>query len=170
MQITCMLMSQNPPTSGFRWVSNPDKLKDSILELAKEVRKDALLVVGKSYLLEADVSYLDDLHNLHNNLPFMYEKKKIKGVQKLVPNLYDEQKYVIHIAALTQALKHVLVLDRVHQVIKFVQSAWLAPYIDFNTQPRTKVKNDFEKGFSKLMNNSVLRKTMENIRRDILRG
>ena len=37
----------------------------------KEVRKGALLEVGKGYLLEADMSYPDDLHNLHNNLPFI---------------------------------------------------------------------------------------------------
>ena len=46
---------------------------------------------------------------------------------------------------------------------EFDQNAWLAPYIDFNIQLRTKAKNDFEKDFFKLINNSVLGKAMENI-------
>ena len=129
-----------PSTSEFRWVSNPDKLKDSIIKLVKEVKKGALLEVGKGYLLEVDMSYPGDLHDLHNDLSFMCEKKKINEVQKLVPNLYDKQKYVIYIAALDQALKHGLDFDRAHWVIEFDQSTLLAPYIDFNTQLRMKVR------------------------------
>ena len=52
---------------------------------------------------------------------------------------------MIHIAALDQALKHGLVFDSIHQVIEFDESAWLALYIYFITQLRTKAKNDFKK-------------------------
>ena len=72
---------------------------------------------------------------------------------------------MIHIQALNQALKHRLILDRIHRVIEFDQSPRLKTYIDFNTQLRTAATNDFEKDFLKLMNNSVFRKTMENIRK-----
>ena len=90
---------------------------------------------------------------------------KINGVEKLVPNLYDKKNYIIHIRALDQALAHGLILDRIHRAIEFDQSAWMRPYIDFNTQLRTKATNDLKKDFFKLMNNVVFGKTMENIRK-----
>ena len=95
----------------------------------------------------------------------MCERIEINRVEKLVPNLRDKKGYVIHIRALNQALKHGLILDRIYRAIEFDQSAWMKPYIDFNTQLRTKAKNDFEKDFFKLINNSVFGKMMENIRK-----
>ena len=93
------VMSQPLPAGGFRWVVNLEKLKDSIIEMAKKV--------GKGYLLEVDVFYPQNLHNLHNNLPFMCKKRKINGVKSYFPcNLCNNKKCVVHIAALDQALKH----------------------------------------------------------------
>ena len=88
-----------------------------------------------------------------------------------IHNLHDEKEYVIHIRNLKQELNHVLVLKKVHGVMKFNQKVWLKPYIDRNTELRKKAKNDFEKDFFKLMNNSVFGKTMENVKkhRDIKR-
>ena len=117
------------------------------------------------YLLEVDVVYPKELHDYHNNLPFMCAKMKINGVEKLVPNLYYKRKYVIYIKALKQAINHGLVLERIHRCIEFKQSAWMKEYIDFNTRLRTAAKNAFEKDFYKLMNNSVFGKTMEGIRK-----
>ena len=83
---------------------------------------------------------------------------KIEKVEKLVANLHDKTEYVIHIRNLKHTLNHVLVLKKLHRIIKFNQNTWLKPYIDMNTDLRKKAKNNFEKGFFKLMNNAVFGK------------
>ena len=56
--------------------------------------------------------------------------------KKLVCNLYDKKKYVVHINSLKQALNHGLKLKKNHRIIEFIQKAWLKPYIDMNTELR----------------------------------
>ena len=57
-------------------------------------------------LNEVDVQYRENLHNLHNDLPFLSERIKIEKVEKLVANLHGKEQYVIHITRLKQALNH----------------------------------------------------------------
>ena len=153
-------MSQPLPTGGFKWV---DVNHNEISELA--TRTD------KGYILEVNVSYPKDLHDSHNDLPFMCERMEINGVEKLVPNLRDKKNYVIHIQALNQAPQHGLRSERIQNISisnrsnRIRSSPWLKTYIDFNTQLRMAATNDFEKDFFKLMNNSVFGKRMENIRK-----
>ena len=156
------------------YVARNSKYKASkhveLLLITNDEKRHYTVIKSLSRLLgssnsKTDAKYRKELHDLHNDLPFMCEKMEINGVEKLVPNLHDKKKYVIHIRALEQALKHGLILEKVHRAIEFDQSAWLKPYIDFNTELRTQVKNDFEKDFFKLMNNSVFCKTMKNIRK-----
>ena len=90
---------------------------------------------------------------------------KIDKCKKLVFNLHNKKKYVVHIKSLKQALNHGLKLKRVHRIIEFSQKAWLKPYIDMNTELRKLAKDDFEKDLFKLMNNAVFGKKMENIRK-----
>ena len=80
------------------------------------------------------------LCNLHKDLPFLAERKKIEKVKKLVCGIEDKEKYVIHIRAIKQALNHGLILKRVRRTIQFNQTAWLKPYIDMNTKLRKEVK------------------------------
>ena len=126
-------------------------------------------VSDKGYILEVDVEYPKNIRSLHSDLPFLADRMEINKCIKLVCNFYDKKEHVVHIRALKQALNYGLILKKVHRVIEFNQEAWLKPYTEMNIKLRTEAKNDFEKYFFKLMNNSVFGKTMENVRnhRDI---
>ena len=80
----------------------------------------------------------------------------IKKVSKTVCNLYNKEKYAVHIRTLKQALNHGLILKEAERIIKFNQKTWLKPYINMNSKLNTEVINDFERDFCDLMNNSVL--------------
>ena len=155
-------MSQKLPVNGFEWVKKLSKFNEDFIKKYDEN-------CDTGYFLEADIAYPKTLFNFHKDLPFLSEREKIRRVEKLICSIEDKEKYVIHIRALKQALNHGLKLKKVHRVIQFNQKAWLKPYIDMNTKLRKEAKNDFEKDFFKLMNNSVFGKTMENVRnhRDI---
>ena len=79
----------------------------------------------------------------------------------------DKKNYCIHYRNLKYVLGLGIEIEKVHNIISFDQKAWLKPYIDFNTDKRKEAKNEFEKDFFKLMNNSVLGKTMENVKNRI---
>ena len=69
----------------------------------------------------------------------------------------------MHIDTLKQAVENGLVLKKIHSAISFQHKAWLEPYTQYNTKIRGQAKNDFEKDFFKLMNNSVFGKMMDNV-------
>ena len=150
-------VSQKLPVNGFKWVENN--------EINEEFIKNYNENNNKGYILKVDVKYPKKLHDLHSDLPFLPKRMKIDKCKKLVCNLYNKKKNVIHIKSLKQALNHGLKLKKVHRIIEFNQKAWLKPFIDMNTELRKLVKDDFEKDLFKLMNNAVFGKTMENIRK-----
>ena len=51
----------------------------------------------KGYILEVDVKYLKKLHDLQSHLPFLRRRMKTDKCKKLVCNLHNKKKYVVHI-------------------------------------------------------------------------
>ena len=120
-------MSKKLPTHGFKWMTDTDLIDWE----------------DHSCILEVDLKYPRSLHQLHNLYPLAPESIKINKVDKLVPNLNDKKKYIIH-----------------YEALKLYQSLGL---IDLNTDMRTIATTNFEKDFYKLMNNSCYGKTLENV-------
>ena len=141
-------MSKPLPTHGFKW------MKDSELNVWEKT----------PCTLEVDLEYPKELHDLHNDYPLAPEQIEVNKTKKLIPNLWNKKNYVIHYENLKQCLNLGLKITNIHRGIKFKESQWLKKYIALNTDLRTKARNEFEKDFFKLMNNSVFGKTMENIR------
>ena len=172
-------MSQYLPTGGFKWMTKNHIDK---IDLAKYTEDSK-----KGLILEVDLAYPEELHDLHNDYPLAPEKVKVTKnmlsdycqkiaskynistglVHKLIPTLSNKEKYVLHYRNLQLYTDLGLKLTKVHRVLEFNQSPWLKEYIDFNTEKRTNAKNAFEKDFFKLMNNSVFGKTMENLRKRV---
>ena len=169
-------MSQYLPTGGFKWLNEEFLLLDDYTDDS-----------DKGLILEVDLEYPDELHDLHNDYPLAPEKLKVGEdmlsaycekiaekfnmssglVQKLIPTLGGKEKYVLHYRNLQLYLDLGMKLKKIHRVLEFNQSPWLKEYIDFNTVKRANAKNSFEKEFFKLMNNSVFGKTMENLRKRV---
>ena len=100
-------MSQKLPVRGFKWIKKYDlsKFDENFIKNYNE-NSD----IG--YVLEVDVEYPKNLHELHSDLPFLPERMKINKCSKLVCNVYNKKNYVIHIRALKQALNHGLILKK----------------------------------------------------------
>lgn len=123
-----------------------------------------------------DLEYPDHLHDLHNDFPFCPENavpptnsqnQSYTPVSKLLLRLSNKEKYVIHYRMLKTALRHGLILKRIHMVLKFNQAPWLKPYIELNTNERAKATSEFSKHLYKQMNNTIYGKSMENIRKRV---
>ena len=170
-------MSQPLPNGEFEWVEDVENIKI----------EDYLGDDGRGMVLEVDLEYPNELHDLHNGYPLAPESKEIDatmlsdyakniadkfkltigGVRKLITSLGPRKKYVLHVRNLKLYTDLGMKLTKVHRAVTFKQSCWLKDYIDFNTKMRSTSRNIFEKNFFKLMNNSIYGKTMENLRKRV---
>ena len=171
-------MSQPLPTGAFRWKEDCEQLAKTI---ADHPAKDP-----EGFILEVDLEYPEDLHNVHNAYPLAPERMVIQKkwmseyqhnflgvgvapteVEKLVPNLRNKDRYVLHYRNMHLYTSLGMHLTKVHRALRFDQSPWMEPYIRMNTELRKDATSDFEKNLYKLMNNSVFGKTMENLRKRV---
>ena len=168
-------MSQYLPTGNFKWMSDKEIERIDLGKYKTDGKKGSIL--------EVELEYPQELHDMHNDYPVCPEKVKVSNdmlsgyckkiaekykisiglVSKLIPTLRDKKEYVLHYCNLQLYLDLDLKIKKIHRVLKFDQSPWLKQYIDFNTEKRKHAKNSFKKNFFKLMNNSVFGKTMENL-------
>jgi hypothetical protein len=166
-------MSTFLPTGNFEWKNNV-WTKEMILQLDDES--------SKGYLFQVDLKIPEEKHDYFNDYPLCPENMCIKKeflnewqqqnykeskVNKLCLTLFDKNDYIINYRYLKLVLNLGYELVSVNKVLEYDQSNFLKKYIDHNTNSRKFAKNDFEKNFYKLMNNSVYGKCMENIRNRI---
>ena len=109
---------------------------------------------SNGYVLEVDLDYPQELHDIHNDYSLAPEKINIPRewlsdyclkianvhnittgtVKKLVPNLMNKNNCVIHYRNQQQCLELGMELKKIHRILKFKESDWIKPYIDFNTK------------------------------------
>ena len=169
-------MNEYLPYEKFEWVKNVDELDMNSINEKSDT----------GYILEVDFNYPVEFSELHNDYLLAQEKRavsndmlltyckkidehdiKVGDVKKLIPNLGNKTKYVLHYRNLQLHLSLGMRLTKIHRVLQFKQSDWMKKYIDLNTKKRKNAANDFEKSFFKLMINSVYGKSIENLRKRI---
>ena len=168
-------MSEKLPYKNFKWeeISESNNIDDYLNKCNDDI----------GMVFKVDLEYDDETKFKLRKFPPMPLSRKIEeeelsdysrdflkdnniklgNVEKLILDLYDKKEYIVHYDILKYYISLGIKVTKIHSIISFNHKAWLKPYIDFNTEMRTKTDNDFEKDFWKLMNNSFYGKTMENI-------
>ena len=113
-------MSKKLPVNGFRLIDS-DEINETNEEFIKSYNEND----NKGYIFEVDVRYPKRLHDLHSELPFLPKKMEINKCKKLICNLFNKKKYVIHLNSLKQAVNHGLIHRKIHRIIEFNQKEWL---------------------------------------------
>ena len=136
--------SQPLPLGDFRFLTQQEMEKFDT-EFLKSIPPDS----SSGYILECDLLYPSELHDLHADYPLApehltitedmlspYAKSLIDPLhswqpsKKLVPNVMKKEKYVCHYRNLQFYINHGLKLEKIHRIISFTQSPWLKPWID----------------------------------------
>ena len=134
MLINGWAFSRYLPKGGFRWITEKEINK---IDLAK-YEEDS----KKGVILEIDLEYPQELHDLHNDYPLAQEKLKVTKdmlspyresirekfiisigqVHKLIPTLNKKEKYVLHYKNLQLYTDLGLKVQKVHGVLELKTS------------------------------------------------
>ena len=174
------------PFGGFKWLNKEEINNFNIFSrnALHSIKKDSKI----GYILEVDLEYCKELHNIHNDYPLCPEhisvnygmlsnyckniadkfNIKVGGVKKLIPNLYDKIRYPAHYRNLHYYLKLGIKLIEVHRILSLKQKNWLKIFTDFNTEKRRLSNDEFNKNLYKLCNNCIYGKGIENPRKKLM--
>ena len=122
-------MSKPLPISNFKWMKNLNNWRN------------------RPCILEVDLEYPEELHDLHNEYPLAPESLNVGNVDKLFPNLMNKEMYIIHRDKLLFYESLGLKISKVHRGITFKESPWLKEYVNLNIGLRAEATNTFEKRF-----------------------
>ena len=139
-------MSEYLPYGEFECLKNVDELDVMSINKKSDV----------GYILEVYLKYSKELYELHNDYPLAPEKlavtndilsnycksitdkyeRKVGDVKKLIPNLGNKTRYVVHYRNLQLYLSLRMKLTKIYRVLQFKQSDWMKKSIDFNTKKK----------------------------------
>ena len=107
-------MSERLPVNGFEWMKQLSEFDERFIKNYDENN-------NKGYILEVDIECPKNLFNVHRDISFVPERKKIRKCNKLIFYFLYKKNYVVHIRVLKQALNHRLIQRKVHKLIQFNQ-------------------------------------------------
>ena len=164
------------PTGNFQIYEN-DLITESFINKVLNTHDCS----NTGYVLIVDLAYPDNIKYKTKNFPLCPENKTInpdnyteymnehapqpnRATNKLICDQTNKEYYIVHYRNLKFYIRMGMILKKVHRIVSFDQSPWLAKYIDYNTQKRAQADSDFMKDYHKNLICSFFGKTMEDVR------
>jgi len=137
------------------------------------------------YFLDVNLIYPDDLHETDNDFPMCPESllvtlddlsptqhsifracdERYIPSSRLINNLYDKQRYVVHHGVLQFYVRRGMKIERINRIVSFKQLDFMAPFVAYCNEKRRNSSTEFEVGFWKLLVNACYGKFSENLRK-----
>ena len=172
-------LSSKLPQHSFQWVDAS--------ELAKIDWRNIEVEGDDGYVIEVDLHCPPEIHDRTQDLPLAPEsliiheswlsdhmrsqckelfphKRAYRGSKKLLLNVFDQHKYVVHFKLLQFYLKQGMRITKYHRGVKFSQASYFQSFIEMNSRKRQQTSDKCKQDYYKLKNNSLFGKTMENVR------